>query len=134
MFRATGPTASSSIDVKIGAKKDGRITAADAELRYQGGAFPGSLVEHRRHGRLRLLRPRERADRRLRRGLTNRPKLAAYRAPSAPMAAFAVESVIDELAQKLGMDPIEFRLKNAAKEGTKSSYGPTFGRSASSRR
>jgi CO/xanthine dehydrogenase Mo-binding subunit len=57
----------------------------------------------------------------------NRPKQAAYRAPGAPMAAFAVESVIQELAEKIGMDPIDFRLKNAAKEGTKSSYGPTFG-------
>src|SRR3546814_536497 len=60
--------------------------------------------------------------------LTNRPKQAAYRAPGAPMAAFAVESVIEELAEKIGMDPIELRLKNAAKEGTKSSYGPTFQR------
>jgi CO/xanthine dehydrogenase Mo-binding subunit len=59
--------------------------------------------------------------------IVNRPKVAAYRAPSAPMAAFAVESVMDELAKKIGMDALEFRLKNAAKEGTKSSYGPTYG-------
>ena len=58
--------------------------------------------------------------------LVNRPKTAAYRAPSAPMAAFAVESVIDELAQKIGMNPVEFRIRNAAREGTKSSYGPVF--------
>ena len=59
--------------------------------------------------------------------LVNRPKTAAYRAPSAPMAAFAVESVIDELAARIGMDALEFRIKNAAKEGTKSSYGPVYG-------
>jgi CO/xanthine dehydrogenase Mo-binding subunit len=59
--------------------------------------------------------------------LCNRPKLAAYRAPSAPIAAFAVESAMTELADKLGMDPIDLRLKNAAKEGTKASYGPTYG-------
>ena len=59
--------------------------------------------------------------------VVNRPKVAAYRAPSAPMAAFAVESVVDELAHKIGMDAVEFRIKNAAKEGTKSSYGPTYG-------
>ena len=59
--------------------------------------------------------------------LVNRPKSAAYRAPSAPMAAFAVESVIDELAQKIGMNPVEFRIRNAAREGTKSSYGPVYG-------
>ena len=59
--------------------------------------------------------------------VVNRPKVAAYRAPSAPMAAFAVESVVDEIAAKIGMDPVQFRIKNAAKEGTKSSYGPTYG-------
>jgi CO/xanthine dehydrogenase Mo-binding subunit len=41
VFRATGPTASTSIDVKIGAKKNGEITAATLDMRYQGGAFPG---------------------------------------------------------------------------------------------
>ena len=59
--------------------------------------------------------------------LVNRPKSAAYRAPSAPMAAFAVESVVDELAKKIGMDPVDVRIKNAAKQGTKSSYGPVYG-------
>ena len=59
--------------------------------------------------------------------LVNRPKTAAYRAPSAPMAAFAVESAVDELAKKIGMDPVEFRIRNAAQEGTRSSYGPVYG-------
>ena len=59
--------------------------------------------------------------------VSNRPKVAAYRAPGAPISAFAVESVIDELAKKLDMDPIELRLKNAAQEGTKAAYGPKFG-------
>ena len=58
--------------------------------------------------------------------LTNRPKQAAYRAPGAPQAIYAVESVVDELCQKLNLDPLEIRIKNAAKKGTKSSYGPTF--------
>ncbi len=47
----------------------------------------------------------------------NRPKVAAYRAPGSPIGAFAVESVLDVLAQKIGMDPLELRLKNAAKQG-----------------
>jgi len=51
--------------------------------------------------------------------VVNRPKSAAYRAPGAPAAAFASESVIDELCEKLGMDPFEFRLLNGAKEGTR---------------
>ena len=66
--------------------------------------------------------------------VVNRPKVAAYRAPSAPMAAFAVESVIDELAHKIGMDAVDFRIKNAAKEGTKSPMARPMDRSASARR
>src|SRR5262249_47682385 len=60
--------------------------------------------------------------------VNNRPKTQAYRAPGPPQAAFAVEQVIDELALKLGLDPIEFRLKNAAKEGTRRVDGPVYPR------
>jgi CO/xanthine dehydrogenase Mo-binding subunit len=59
--------------------------------------------------------------------VTNRPKVAAYRAPGAPISEYAVESVVDEIATKLGIDPIELRLKNAAREGTHAAYGPRFG-------
>src|SRR5262249_34197725 len=59
--------------------------------------------------------------------VSNRPKVAAYRAPGAPILEFAVESVVDELAKKLGLDPIELRMMNAAREGTKAAYGPKFG-------
>ena len=58
--------------------------------------------------------------------VTNRPKVAAYRAPGAPIGAFAVECVLDELAAKLGIDPLELRQKNAAKEGTKAAHGPIY--------
>jgi CO/xanthine dehydrogenase Mo-binding subunit len=126
VFRATGPTSSSSIDVKIGIKKNGRITAAQAELRYQGGAFPGSPVEF---GAMTAFAcyDLENVSTVGYDVVTNRPKQAAYRAPGAPMVAHAVESVIDELAKKIGMDPLDFRLLNASKEGTKSSFGPTYG-------
>ena len=60
--------------------------------------------------------------------VVNKPKTAAYRAPGAPNAAYAVEQAVDELADELGMDPIELRLKNAAKEGTRRVDGPTFNR------
>jgi CO/xanthine dehydrogenase Mo-binding subunit len=60
--------------------------------------------------------------------VSNRPKVAAYRAPGAPISTFGVESAIDILAQELGMDPIELRLKNAAMKGTKTHYGPVFDR------
>ncbi len=125
IFRATGPTVSSSIDVRIGMTKDGRITAADAQLRYQGGAFPSGTIAMGAQSAfaaydLDAVRTQGWSV------LTNRPKEAAYRAPGAPMAIYAVESVVDELCQELGLDPLQVRLKNAAREGTKSSYGPTF--------
>jgi CO/xanthine dehydrogenase Mo-binding subunit len=126
VFRASGPTSSTSIDIKIGAKRDGKITAALATLRFQGGAFAGSPVDM---GAMCTFACYDLENVKAigYDVVCNRPKQAAYRAPGAPMAAFAAESVIQELAEKIGMDPIDFRIKNAAKEGTKSSYGPTFG-------
>jgi CO/xanthine dehydrogenase Mo-binding subunit len=126
VFRASGPTAATSIDVKIGIKYDGTIVAADATLRFSNGPYYGMWAE------LGSMTAYACYDLKNVRTVgyevfVNRPKVAAYRAPSAPMAAFAVESVIDELAQKIGMDPVEFRIKNAAKQGTKSSYGPVYG-------
>ena len=95
--------------------------------RFQGGAFAGSPVELGAMSAFACY-DLEHVKAVGYDVVANRPKQAAYRAPGAPMSAFAVESVIDELAKKIGMDPIELRLKNAAKEGTKSSYGPTFDR------
>src|SRR5258705_905779 len=59
--------------------------------------------------------------------VSNRPKVAAYRAPGAAISEFAVESVVDEIAKKLGIDPIALRMMNAAREGTKAAYGPKLG-------
>ena len=130
IFRGTGPTSSTSIDVKIGAKVDGTITAASAVLRYQGGAFSGTLQgEWAGQGAMTAFACYELKNVKTvgYDVLVNRPKVGAYRAPSAPMAAFAVESTMDLVAAEIGMDAVDFRIKNAAKEGTKSSYGPTYG-------
>ncbi|ESW67806.1 xanthine dehydrogenase family protein molybdopterin-binding subunit [Mesorhizobium sp. M0761] len=126
VFRASGPTSATSIDVKIGARKDGTITAAEATLRYTSGPYAGTWAEIGAMTAFACYK----LDNVQTVGfevLVNRPKTAAYRAPSAPMAAFAVESAVDELAKELGMDPVEFRIKNAAQEGTRSSYGPVYG-------
>ncbi|HET7410003.1 MAG TPA: molybdopterin cofactor-binding domain-containing protein, partial [Paracoccaceae bacterium] len=127
VFRATGPTSSTSIDVKIGMKKDGTITAAFAENRYQGGAFPGAPADMGAMCSFACY-ALENVKAVGYDVVTNRPKQAAYRAPGSPMATFAVESVIDELCQKLNLDAIDVRLKNGAREGTKASYGPTWPR------
>ena len=126
VFRATGPTSGSKVWVKVGATRDGRITAADALLKYQAGAFQGSPVQP---GAMCAFAPYDLDNVRVIGFdvVSNRPKVAAYRAPGGPIAEYAVESVIDELAKHLKLDPIEFRLKNAAQEGTKAAYGPKFG-------
>ena len=127
VFRATGPTAGSSNTVKIGARRDGRITAAQATFRFQAGAFPSSPIR----GASNCAFSAYAIDNVRVTGydiVANRPKCNAYRAPGSPIAAFGVESVIDELAAELGIDPIEFRLMNAAREGTRAAYGPTFRR------
>jgi CO/xanthine dehydrogenase Mo-binding subunit len=125
VFRATGPTVHTSMDIKIGMAKDGRITAAEATLRYSGGAFPCGTVDF---GAQAAFAAYDLAAVRSYgwNVLTNRPKEAAYRAPGAPQAIYAVEATIDELCQHFNLDPLDVRLKNAARKGTKSSYGPTF--------
>ncbi|CCV05538.1 Aldehyde oxidase and xanthine dehydrogenase molybdopterin binding [Mesorhizobium metallidurans STM 2683] len=126
VFRASGPTSATSIDVRIGARKDGTITAAEATLRYSCGPYAGMWAEIGAMTAFACYK----LDNVKTVGyevLVNRPKTAAYRAPSAPMAAFAVESAVDELAKEIGMDPVDFRIRNAAQEGTRSSYGPVYG-------
>jgi CO/xanthine dehydrogenase Mo-binding subunit len=126
VFRASGPTSGAHLRVKIGAKKDGRIVAAEAELKYQAGAFPGSPVQP---GCMCAFAPYDLENVKVvgYDVVSNRPKVAAYRAPGGPIAEFAVEQVMDEIAKSIGMDPVDFRLKNAAKQGTKAAYGPKFG-------
>ena len=58
--------------------------------------------------------------------VVNKPKSAAYRAPGSPQAAFATETVINELAELHGMDRVEFRQINASKEGTRRADGVVF--------
>lgn len=116
VFRATGPASDSKIRVKIGAKKDGSITAAEIELYYNSGAFPGSPFINgilcafghyaipNQHGIGYDV-------------VSNRAMTAAYRAPGSTQSCFAVEGVLDVLSRKIGMDPIDLRLKNAIQVG-----------------
>ena len=126
VFKASGPTSGARIKVKLGATKDGKFTAAFAELKYQAGAFQGSPVQP---GTMCAFAPYDIEHVKVigYDVVSNRPKVAAYRAPGAPISEFAVESVVDELAKKLEIDPVELRLQNAAREGTKAAYGPKFG-------
>ena len=125
IFQATGPTPGSYIKVKIGCDNSGKILAADAYLAYEAGAYPGSPVGA---GAMCVFAcydiPNARVD-----GydvVVNKPRTSAYRAPGATNAAFATETVVDEICEKLKLDPLEFRKLNAAKEGTRRVDGPIF--------
>lgn len=125
VMRASGPTSGSKSTVKIGVRKDGKITAAEGIYWLQAGGLPGSPI---RGAVGCALAPYDIPNGRTLGYdvVSNRSKVAAYRAPGAPIGAFGVECVLDEIADKLGMDPLDLRLKNAAKEGTKAVHGPTF--------
>ncbi len=125
IFQSTGPTSGTYIKVKMGATKEGKITAAEAYLAYEAGAFPGSMVSA---GAQCIFAPYK-VDNALVDGydvVVNKPKTAAYRAPAAPNAAFAAEQVVDEICSKLGIDAVEFRLINGSEEGTRRVDGPIF--------
>ncbi|MBR0661612.1 xanthine dehydrogenase family protein molybdopterin-binding subunit [Neoroseomonas oryzicola] len=124
--RATGPAPGSLSTVKIGAKKDGSIVAAQGTFYLQAGGLPGSPLR----GPVGCSFAAYAIPNVLSVGydvVSNRSKVAAYRAPGAPLGAFATECVLDEIAEKLGLDPLEMRLKNSAKAGDKAIYGPVFG-------
>ena len=125
VFDATGPAPGGKIKIKIGVTNDMKIKSAYSDLRLEGGAFGGSAVgasakcvfacyeiENTRIDGYDLV--------------VNKPKSAAYRAPGSPQVSFAMEVTIDEICSKNGWDPLEFRIKNASKEGTRRGDGPKF--------
>jgi CO/xanthine dehydrogenase Mo-binding subunit len=126
-FEGSGPTPGSKIKIKVGAKLDGKITAAHAWMAMEAGAYAGSPVG----AAAQCVFATYDLDNALIDGLdvvVNKPKTAAYRAPGSPNAAFGMEQALNELAEKIGMDPIDFRLKNVASEGTRRPDGPVFQR------
>ena len=128
-FESTCPASATYIRLKMGADKSGRITAAQFYLAYQAGAFPGSPVGAGVQNGLASYKVENfQVD-----GydvVTNTQKMQSYRAPGQPPATFAVESVVDELAEKLGMDPMDFRLRNGVQEGERMPNGVLYPRIA----
>ncbi|NQW17565.1 MAG: xanthine dehydrogenase family protein molybdopterin-binding subunit [Chloroflexi bacterium] len=127
VFEASGPTPGGWVSLKLGVNDDGKIIAGDADIRFDAGGFPGSPV-----GAAAMCMfscydiPNTRID-----GwdiIVNKPKTAAYRAPGSTHVAYAIESIVDEICEKLNLDPVQFRLDNASKEGTRRGDGPIFPR------
>ncbi|CAN5256370.1 xanthine dehydrogenase family protein molybdopterin-binding subunit [soil metagenome] len=115
-FMAGTPAPGSVIDIKIGAKKDGTITAVKAQVVYDSGCYPASPLTV---GAL-IMGSYYQTDNLEITGyevITNKPGTGAYRAPGAPQATFAIEQAIDEVATEIGWDPVDFRLHNASEGG-----------------
>ncbi|MBA2643764.1 MAG: xanthine dehydrogenase family protein molybdopterin-binding subunit [Actinobacteria bacterium] len=125
-FQATNPASAQISHLRMGGRKDGTLTAIEARMIVDRGSNAGWGVE----GITSLLVAGPyRWEAHNLRGYgvqTNRFTFGAYRAPGAPTAAFAVESLLDELAEELGIDPIELRLKNAVVEGDVGVSGNAF--------
>ena len=124
VLESTGPTSGSYMKVKMGVTNEGKITAAKADLKFEAGAFPGSPVGAASNC---IFTPYD-IENVLVDGydiVDNKPKTTAYRAPGAPIGSFAAETILDELAEIVGMDPLDIRVLNGAKEGTLRATGIT---------
>jgi CO/xanthine dehydrogenase Mo-binding subunit len=116
VIRATGPSCATVATVKMGVRRDGAITAIQAHLVYDAGAYPNAplrsairrVYSHYRTPNLKI----DAYD-----VVTNKPKVAAYRAPGATPTCFALESLVDEAADAVNMDPLTFRLQNVSRDG-----------------
>src|SRR5207237_4280861 len=124
------PAPAWQVDLELGARRDGTLLALRARFHYDNGAGAGwhaGLTASFLGGTYRIpnfdLRGLEVA--------TNKTPVDAYRAPGATQAYFALESAMDELAAKLGMDPIELRLRNVSREGDLAADGEPWPRIAS---
>lgn len=116
VLKATGPTPGGYVRVKLGVTSAGIVKAGYAELAFDAGGFPGSVVGA---GCKCVFAPYKMPNAKVvgYDVVVNKPKTHAYRAPGATHAEFASETVVDEICRELGLDPVEFRLQNSAKEG-----------------
>lgn len=127
VFEASGPGPGGTVKVKMGVDTKGKITAATADIRYGAGSYPGASINPATAGIFACYEvPNVRID--AYDVVINMSKTAAYRAPGTPQATFASESLVGELCEIIGMDPMEFHLLNASAEGTRRPDGPVFPR------
>lgn len=126
-FLAMTPAPSSRFELALGARRDGTLTALRARVVFDAGAFAGAplsiacllLSSYYRVPNLDVHGVEVR---------THKPGCGAYRAPGAPQATFAIESAMSAMAERLGVDPIAFRLQNAVAEGDPTGSGRAWPR------
>ena len=127
VLEATGPTSGALVRLKMGVTNAGKITAAHCWMALEAGAFPGAplagaasavfspyLIENVRIDGYDVV--------------SNKPRTQAYRAPGAPIVMYCTESLVDEMAEALGIDSAEFRLLNVARQGDRRADGVMNGR------
>ncbi len=116
VFRTAGPTASGIIKIKTACKKDGTLTAIKAEAYMDAGAFAGSPIGGVANAGLSVYRcPNVKIN--AYDIVTNKVRVQAYRGPGSPQGAFAMESQMDQMADAIGMDRLDMRLKNVCVDG-----------------
>ncbi len=121
-FTAIGPRLECVATIKTGVKKDGSITARQVHAVYDTGAYLGPGVGSGvGHSTGPYMIPNFKAESYA--VYTNKVWAGSYRASGVADMVFAVESHMDEVAEKIGMDPLDFRLKNLLKEGDRSLTG-----------
>ena len=121
----TGPAAGALIDITVGAGKDGRLLAIEGTYRMDAGGLPGlspSLLMQASAAlyqcpNLNLVGHDV---------VTNKPRTEAYRGPGGIQVYFAMEQAMDALCQRLDMDPLDFRKRNAAITGSLMPIGTPF--------
>jgi CO/xanthine dehydrogenase Mo-binding subunit len=121
---AAYPRQATTVELRTGVTRDGRITAKQGRIYFDTGAFAGSGPGVASVATLVLAGP-YRIPNLLIEGYavyTHKTNCGSFRAPSGPQANFAVESQMDLIADALGLDPLEFRLRNVVRDGDE---GPT---------
>jgi CO/xanthine dehydrogenase Mo-binding subunit len=126
VFHSTGPAAGMSAHLKVGVTKDGLLTAVQGAYNFQAGCYPGSPVGRACHFSFSCY-DIPNADVQGLDVVSNRPNVAAYRGPGAPQGNYVFEAILDEIAEELGIDPWELRLRNALAADKPTIYGAKIG-------
>jgi CO/xanthine dehydrogenase Mo-binding subunit len=113
---STNPAPPLQVKARVGLKKDGTLTAFEADVISDSGCYPSGLAGFAAYQMANFF-PAPNLRLHSTNVLTFKPSDGAYRAPTAPTAAFVIDTLLDEAAERLGLDPLELKLKNAARTG-----------------
>ncbi len=121
----TNPSPPLRFTGKVGFKSDGTLVAVQADVIADTGIYPSGLGGFAAM-QFATFYPCDNLLLESVAVVTFKQSVAAYRAPTAPTAFFAIETLFDEAAEQLGMDPVELRIKNAARPGDVNPTGQEF--------